>query len=230
MAWPEIHLSSNLRQRILSAVILAPMVLGIIIQGGAWFVALILLSAIIMAFEWHDMTVTHASEIDQRYAKRWQCAGILYIFLPCLSLMMLRTMPQGLGVILWLLAVVWATDIAAYFTGRAIGGPKLAPRISPNKTWAGLCGGMIAAALAGLIAGVIADVPHKPIFALLSGGLAVVAQAGDLLESGLKRHFGIKDSGTIIPGHGGVLDRVDGILTVAPLVAVVVMLRGGVLF
>ena len=121
---------------------------------------------------------------------------------------------------LWTLAIVWATDIGAFFAGRAIGGPKLAPVISPNKTWAGLIGGMIVAAVAG---GAIAYVGHLPTRTYwLAPLLAVAAQLGDLAESGMKRRVGVKDSGHILPGHGGLLDRIDGMLPVAILVAALV--------
>lgn len=228
MAW--LNLSSNLKQRIVSAAILAPLVLGVICVGGFLFTGMIVAAAIIMAFEWHDMTVLHANEADKTHARLWQSAGIFYILLPCMALILLREMESGLGIIFWLLTTVWATDIAAYFAGRAIGGPKLAPRISPNKTWAGLIGGMLAASITGFIAALLLSSPAPATLTLLGGILAVVAQAGDLLESGLKRHFGIKDSGTIIPGHGGLLDRVDGILTTAPAVGLIVLCYGEGLF
>ena len=122
---------------------------------------------------------------------------------------------QGRDLVFWLLAVVWATDIGAYFAGRGIGGAKLAPAISPNKTWAGLIGGALAAALVGIIAARLLGSGAIP---LAVGGmaLAVVAQGGDLLESWCKRRFGVKDSSHVIPGHGGILDRVDGLLAVFP--------------
>jgi phosphatidate cytidylyltransferase len=113
--------------------------------------------------------------------------------------------------------VTWATDIFAYFAGRSIGGLKLAPAISPNKTWAGLIGGMAGAGALGWAAADVFDLP--PIFAFIGAPMGAVAQAGDLYESWVKRKAGVKDSGRILPGHGGVLDRVDGLLaaTVATL-------------
>ena len=125
-----------------------------------------------------------------------------------------------------LLCVVWATDIGAYAFGRLIGGPKLAPRFSPKKTWAGLIGGMLSAA--GVGAGIAAWAGLAVVgFGLLSAGLAVMSQAGDLFESWVKRRFNVKDSSNIIPGHGGVLDRVDGVLPVAVVVAVLALVQGG---
>ena len=157
----------------------------------------------------------------------WFALGAIYVSLPCLALIWIRTVPQdGLATLLWLLAIVWATDTAAYFAGRAIGGAKLAPRISPNKTWAGLAGGTVAAGLVGLVFGLAIPAVTLWLFIAISAGLAIVEQAGDLFESAVKRHFGVKDSGNLIPGHGGVLDRVDGLLAVAITVAVLTLCAG----
>ena len=146
--------------------------------------------------------------------------GVGYIGTAAISILFLRAQPLGFVLALWTLAIVWATDIGAFFAGRAIGGPKLAPVISPNKTWAGLIGGMIVAAVAG---GAIAYVGHLPTRTYwLAPLLAVAAQLGDLAESGMKRRVGVKDSGYILPGHGGLLDRIDGMLPVAILVAALV--------
>lgn len=146
--------------------------------------------------------------------------GVAYVGLGAIALLFLRGQPHGFALALWALLVVWATDIGAFFAGRRIGGPKLAPRISPNKTWAGLAGGVLAAAVVG---GAWAAVTHLPAMAFwLAPVLAIVAQAGDLLESGMKRRAGVKDSGALLPGHGGVLDRIDGVLPVLILTAALV--------
>lgn len=150
--------------------------------------------------------------------------GIVYIAVPALALVFLRERPDGMILALWALATVWATDIGAYFAGRLIGGPKLAPAISPNKTWAGLIGGMAAALVLGL--GFHQWAALALPLALASPVLAVIAQLGDLYESALKRRAGVKDSGTILPGHGGVLDRLDGVVTVAPCAALLLMMVG----
>jgi len=150
----------------------------------------------------------------------WPAAGVAYVGLPCLAMAWLRAMPDdGLATLLWVLALVWATDTGAYVAGRGIGGPKLAPRISPNKTWAGLIGGMVAAAAVGLAAALLVADVSASIAIPVGAALAVVEQAGDLFESAVKRHFGVKDSSRLIPGHGGVLDRVDGLLAVSLAVA-----------
>ncbi|MBO6905968.1 MAG: phosphatidate cytidylyltransferase [Parvibaculum sp.] len=130
-----------------------------------------------------------------------------YLILPLVALIWLRADPDlGLAVVVWLLAVVWAIDICAYFAGRFIGGPKLAPSISPKKTWAGLLGGM---------APIWIGSGSAVILAFIAAGLTILEQAGDFAESAMKRRAGVKDSGTLIPGHGGILDRVDGLVTVA---------------
>jgi len=137
--------------------------------------------------------------------------GFAYVAIPAFALLLLSWTYSGL--VFWVLAVTWATDIFAYFAGRAIGGPKLAPKISPNKTWAGLIGGILGAALAGYGIDWLFDL--GPPFGWLGAPMAVVAQAGDLYESWVKRRAGVKDSGSLLPGHGGVLDRLDGLLAVA---------------
>ena len=157
-----------------------------------------------------------ARSYDRRRAV-WLGAGLIYCGLPAVALIVLRGLPQGLALTVWTLAIVWATDILAYFAGRSIGGAKLAPRISPNKTWAGLTGGMAGAALTSwLLAQYFGGSIAVQRYALLAGpALALLAQGGDLFESWMKRRAGVKDSGALLPGHGGVLDRLDGLVPVA---------------
>lgn len=147
--------------------------------------------------------------------------GFLYVALPALALILLEW--AWFPFVLWALVVTWATDIFAYFAGRTIGGPKLAPRISPNKTWAGLIGGVIGAALVGYGTAYLFDMGAP--FTYAGAPMAVLAQAGDLYESGVKRRAGVKDSGSLLPGHGGVLDRLDGLLPLA--VATLLILVSG---
>lgn len=147
-------------------------------------------------------------------------AGVLYVGLPALALVFIRNQPTGLLLAFWTLAIVWATDIGAYFAGRTFGGPKLMPAVSPSKTWSGLAGGMTAALATGLAFAQWGGL-HMGL-ALSSFVLAVVAQGGDLFESALKRRAGVKDSGTLLPGHGGVLDRLDGLVPVAPMIALLI--------
>ncbi|WP_165321530.1 phosphatidate cytidylyltransferase [Rhizorhabdus phycosphaerae] len=153
-------------------------------------------------------------------------AGILYAVFPAVALIYLREQPgQGFALALWTLVIVWATDIGAYFAGRAIGGPKIAPSISPSKTWAGLAGGMVGALVCG--AAIASASGLAAPFLIAGAPLAVAAQVGDFFESWLKRRSGVKDSGTLLPGHGGILDRLDGVVPVALLVAAGV--AGGIL-
>ncbi|MFO1068267.1 MAG: phosphatidate cytidylyltransferase [Geminicoccaceae bacterium] len=153
-------------------------------------------------------------------------AGVVYLGLPAVALIWLRNEPGGSTLtVLWLLLVVWTTDIGAYFVGRTIGGPKLAPSISPGKTWAGLVGGMTLAALVGAVVSHLGG--GVPWLGFVAGAvLAVIAQIGDLYESHLKRRAGTKDSGILIPGHGGVLDRLDGLLFAAPAYAFLLYAAG----
>jgi phosphatidate cytidylyltransferase len=161
-------------------------------------------------------------------APAWLAFGMLWVALPCISLLWLaRQDSAGRVTLLWIFAIVWATDIGAYAVGRRLGGPRLAPRWSPRKTWAGLIGGAACAALAGWVtARWLGISPVLPLVAL-SAGLAIVEQFGDLAESVAKRRFGVKDSSGLIPGHGGLLDRLDGLLAVAPAVALLTLLGGG---
>lgn len=159
---------------------------------------------------------------------RWTAWGILYAAAIAISLIVLRGDPDfGRIAVFWLFFVVWATDVMAYFAGRAIGGPKLWPAVSPKKTWSGAVGGLIGAMVFGsLVAwwfGLATLVPLVFVAAVLSA----VSQAGDLFESAIKRHFGVKDSSHLIPGHGGLMDRVDGLAAAAIAAAVIGVLRAG---
>jgi len=147
--------------------------------------------------------------------------GVLYCGLPVLALVLIRRQEAGFLFALWALALVWACDIGAFFAGRTIGGPKLAPAISPAKTWAGLIGGVGAASLLALFLHWRYGLPWR--MTLATPVLAVLSQMGDLYESWLKRRAGVKDSGTILPGHGGILDRLDGLVPVAPVAAFLVI-------
>ncbi len=167
-----------------------------------------------------------------RRGKIWRAAfGALYIGLPFLALIWLREAPErGVAALFVLFAMVWAADIGAYISGAWLGGPKLAPRVSPNKTWTGLIAGVAVGAVAG--AAGFAVVGGTPVFGAAAGLLvSLSAMGGDLFESVLKRHFGVKDAGSIIPGHGGVLDRVDAlmgaVLMFAALVSFIPAARAG---
>ncbi|GLK69515.1 phosphatidate cytidylyltransferase [Hansschlegelia plantiphila] len=143
------------------------------------------------------------------------------------AIVLRRDPADGLLAVFWLFAVVWATDIVAYFTGRALGGPKLAPRISPNKTWSGAFGGALAGTAAGTAVAACGGVAALLPVAIVSLAASVASEFGDLFESGAKRAFGAKDSSQLIPGHGGLMDRLDGFLVAATLAAIIGLTRGG---
>jgi phosphatidate cytidylyltransferase len=159
----------------------------------------------------------------------WRFLGVPYVSVPPIALVVLREDPNhGIAAILLVMLMVWAADTFAYFAGRIIGGPKLAPRISPKKTWAGLLGAMAGSAFAALCVGLSLGIAGLLGLVVVAAILAVVEQAGDLFKSAMKRHYGVKDSGKLIPGHGGVIDRVDGLVAVATAAAIIGGFRYGV--
>lgn len=204
---------SSLGPRIVSAVVLAPAVLALVYFGGWPFTALVGLVAVVLSSEWARM-------IGKRPA--WLALGVVYIALTCWALWRLRMDPEwGRMTLFWLLAVVWGADTGGYVFGSTLKGPKLAPAISPNKTWSGFLGGTLIAALGGWL--VVSYIKGQAGFevALFSAAIGVVSQMGDLFESWIKRRFGVKDSGAIIPGHGGLFDRVDGLVAAALAAALI---------
>jgi phosphatidate cytidylyltransferase len=185
--------------------------------GYLWLAAAVVFLAAIRPF---DGVIFRRHRPWPQFGSLWFLVGIFYVNVPCIAIIALRADPQvGLQQIFWIVALVIAADTGAYIAGRSIGGPKLAPRISPNKTWAGLGGAVVSAAVVGVITAVLMDHPSALTLTVVSGFLGIVAQAGDLAESAFKRHFGVKDASNIIPGHGGALDRVDGLIAVAAAVA-----------
>ena len=205
---------------------MAPLALIVAWLGGLFFVVFWVVAASIVLWEWSRLVVHGRlrgfSRID------WLAAGVGYAAVLLFAPLILRRDPAlGFVAIAFLFAVVWVTDIAAYFAGRALGGPKLWPAVSPKKTWSGAIGGTLAGIVAAILTVKLLGVSVSPMLVLVAGLLSVVAQAGDLLESAVKRHFGAKDAGSIIPGHGGVMDRLDGFLTAAAAAAMVGLIRGG---
>ncbi|GGF40415.1 phosphatidate cytidylyltransferase [Aliidongia dinghuensis] len=174
------------------------------------------------------IALQHRLGRDRNAAPLWTAFGLVWIIVPCIGFVWLRDAPaHGAATVYWLLALVWAIDTAAYAAGRTLGGPKLAPRISPKKTWAGLLGGVLAAVIIGAIAALVVGTGSVGQLALLSGVLAIVEQIGDMAESFAKRRFGAKDSSNLIPGHGGLLDRLDGMLAVVLAVVILSLVTGG---
>jgi phosphatidate cytidylyltransferase len=159
-----------------------------------------------------------------RSDRAWALAGLIYAALPVAALVFLRS-DQALGAaaVIYLFAIAWTADIASYAAGRLIGGPKLASQISPNKTWSGFAAGTLLPALVGLAFATLLENGSALLLALLSLGLALACQMGDLLESRVKRRFGAKDSSQLIPGHGGFLDRIDGFILAAVLAGVIAL-------
>jgi phosphatidate cytidylyltransferase len=201
-----------------SAVVLGPLMLAAVWFGFPWIDLVAALAAPVMIFEWARLT---------RGTPMLRIIAWAYGLAALAALLWLRHQPaHGRETILWVLACIWATDIGAYFVGRAAGGAKLAPRISPGKTWAGLVGGMAWAAVASAAAGYAFGLGETVPLAVIGAALAIVGQAGDLLESAAKRRAGVKDSGHLIPGHGGLLDRIDGLMAVLVAVGVVRLLAG----
>ena len=160
--------------------------------------------------------------------RNWSALGFLYAAVAEIASVLLRLDPvKGFAALVFVLVIVWVTDSGGYFAGRGIGGPKLWPRVSPKKTWAGAIGGFVASlAVAGAFAAL--DLGKAGHLLMISGVLSVVSQLGDLFESAVKRRFGVKDSSQIIPGHGGLLDRLDGFVAVVAVAALFGFLRGGV--
>ncbi|MGH6896682.1 MAG: phosphatidate cytidylyltransferase [Geminicoccaceae bacterium] len=258
------------RLRLLSALVLAPIALGVVAAGGWIFAVFVGVMTALMAHEWSRLSEARFGDDYARAAGAvvlgvglaailltllnrpgaalgcvaaaalaagliawargsaplWTGIGIVLVGLPAVALIWLRSLPDiGLSTLLWLLIVVWTTDSAAYLVGRRVGGARLAPSISPGKTWSGLGGGVIGASLASVIMAWALGSERLVHAAGLGAGFAVIAQLGDLAESMLKRRAGVKDSGRLIPGHGGVLDRMDGFLLTAPALALLLGLK-----
>ncbi len=264
---PEAPGKSGLMLRVLSALVMLPVAIFIILQGGLVYSLFVALLSLLILYEWNGicegraLNIVFALQVVTtlmviyslgsgpcfalyiyfipvgfmvlaalffRMKLNFALLGLGYALLPAASLLWLRgASEQGGWVVLWMMIIVWSMDTGAYFAGKNIGGPKMAPRISPNKTWAGLIGGAVAAVLSGTVAAYYFD--FRLGFAILlplAAILAIWSQIGDLAESALKRHFNIKDSGAIIPGHGGIMDRVDGVVFAAPALALFLYLLG----
>ncbi|MBG1231729.1 phosphatidate cytidylyltransferase [Aestuariivirga litoralis] len=250
----------DLGLRSLSAIILMPVAIYCLWEGGIWFQMFMGVLAVLIAYEWAGIVhggserafavlalaglcgvfVTETQGLDSAclailvlwlvsalmwlvnagQGSIWSLLGVFYVSLPMIAFVLLREDEQsGRWAVVWCFAVVWGADIFAYFFGRIIGGPKLAPTLSPKKTWAGLLGAVVGAALVSAVLAGFWGLMILPLV-LIAAAAALVEQAGDIFESALKRRYGVKDSGNFIPGHGGVLDRVDGLLAVVLFVAV----------
>jgi phosphatidate cytidylyltransferase len=214
----------NLALRVVSALVLAPLAVGAAYLGGWFFVLFWALAAVVVLWEW--IGVTASGQSGERAI--WIVAGVGYSAVLLLAPVLLRRdESDGFLALVFLFAVVWSTDVLGYFGGRALGGPKLAPSISPKKTWSGAVAGTLGAmALTAAGARYIGGFNITAI-AVLALILSIAAQLGDLMESKIKRHFGAKDAGHIIPGHGGLMDRLDGFWAAALAACLIGLARGG---
>jgi phosphatidate cytidylyltransferase len=207
---------NELTVRTLTGVLLIAAALVAAALGGNVLAVLVAAIATAMFYEW--------TRIVRGWSAAWYVGGFFYALLPALALLWIRERDaHGLELLIWVFIVTWSTDIGAYFAGRSFGNRKLAPSISPNKTVEGLIGGIVAATLLGG-----AWVFGNQLSTLLLGAaplMAIAAQVGDLFESAMKRQAGIKDSGNWLPGHGGILDRLDGLVPVAVLTAALQLAR-----
>jgi len=205
--------------RTLSAVILGPLLLAALWLGFPWIDLVAAVATPIMMAEW--VGLTRGRPIARILALTYALAAVV-------AFLWLRHQPShGRETAIWIVACVWATDIGAYLLGKIAGGAKLAPSISPGKTWSGLVGGMAAAAVVSVATGLAFHRGATLELAVTGIAIAVVAQLGDLLESAAKRRAGVKDSGRLIPGHGGLLDRIDGLIAALVAVAVARLVVGG---
>lgn len=202
--------------RTLTGIVLIAAALLAAVQGGNLFALIVAAIATFMFYEW--------TRLVRGWGALWYGSGFFYALLPALSLLWIRERDaHGLYLLIWVFIVTWATDIGAYFAGRAFGRRKLAPSISPGKTVEGLYGGILAATL---VAGAWAmGVGLGRPLLVLAPVFACAAQAGDLFESKMKRRAGVKDSGDWLPGHGGILDRLDGLVPVAVLTALAQLVK-----
>ena len=219
------HRWADLGLRTVSALILGPIVIACVWSGGAIFAVIVGLATVGLAVEW--LRLLSGGRRGRRACMAWATAGLGYVVIASAAFLWLRSAPDvGRANVLFLLVVVWSSDIGAYAVGRLIGGPRLAPHISPGKTLSGAAGGLLAAVAAGMFAAhLLADGSSWGAIAI-AALLGVVAQGGDLLESFVKRRLEVKDSGHLIPGHGGLFDRLDALLAVAPVGALLALILG----
>ena len=209
----------GLLPRVVSAAVLGPLLLAAVWIGFPWIDVVAAIAAPLMIGEWLRLT---------RRRPVARVSLFVYSIAALMALLWLRHQPTyGRETILWVVTCVWATDIGAYFVGSYADGAKLAPSISPSKTWSGLVGGASATAVVSALWGLAVGAGETLTLALTGVGIALVAQAGDLLESAQKRRAGVKDSGRLIPGHGGILDRIDGLIAALLFIALIRLATGG---
>jgi phosphatidate cytidylyltransferase len=208
---------ADLRLRLASALVLGPLALACVWYGGMAWILIVAVAGLGVCWEWVQMAKREPGAL---------AVGLAYCGLAIAALGWLRMdAATGRTILLFLLFVVWSSDVGAYVAGRLIGGRKLAPSISPGKTWSGAAGGLAAAIMVGIVGALLWRGPIFPAI-LAAAALGIASQLGDLLESGAKRRFGVKDSGKLIPGHGGLLDRLDGLMAAALLAGGWILVAG----
>lgn len=205
---------SELAIRSFAGLLMIAVAIAAAVNGGYTFAVLAAAAATAVFYEW--------TRLVRGWGAGWYVSGFVYALVAALALLWIRDRADnGMALVLWVFIIVWGTDIGAYFAGKAIGGAKLAPAISPGKTWAGFYGGVVAATSLGAAWALFTGL--KPLLLLLAPLFSVAAQGGDLFESWMKRQAGVKDSGRWLPGHGGIFDRLDGLLPVAIVTAIAVL-------
>ncbi len=210
-------LTDNLKKRLLTILVGAPLIIGLLYVGGWVFNVFLGVAFFVALYEWGLMA---------QKAKKptlLACAGLIYISVGFLSLYMLRL--NEFTVILLCLASVWASDSLAYIFGKSFGHFKMSPTISPNKTWEGYAGALLGSFIPFFVA--VPEIRAIPFLLGISILIGVVGQSGDLMVSALKRHVKVKDTGSLFPGHGGILDRIDALLLVAPVFLSIVLFVSG---
>ena len=209
---------NNLTLRVVSAAVLAPIAIYAAYLGGWVFAVFWAAAAVAVLWEWVKLVK----------GSGWMVAGIFYAGVLLMAPLVLRHDAElGFLAMILLFAVVWTTDVFAYFAGRAIGGPKLLPAVSPKKTWSGAVVGTAGAMVAAVLVANLFGSFNRTAIAAIALLLSVMSQLGDLLESWIKRRFGAKDASQLIPGHGGVMDRLDGFWAAALVACLIGLLRGG---
>ncbi len=269
MSAPPVRMTglwADLAMRAVSALVLVPVAIAMIWQGGVWFQLMIALAGVLAAQEYcaiafpnrpfqflcHVLAVLVGvivlpatgfiaasvviggawaasnvmASIQKEPVSAWQRVGVIYIAGPVAALIAIRNSGNsGFEATILLFALVWMSDVTAYFFGRLIGGPKLVPRISPKKTWSGMLGAVVGSVATFVVGFWIFGFAIAPMLMVLAFLLGVVEQGGDIIESAFKRSYDVKDSGSLIPGHGGMLDRIDGLMAVAIIAALVGLAR-----
>ena len=211
--------ANELPLRVYSSIVLGALALAVTWAGGMLFALFWLAAAVGVVWEWVRITA---------WRPLWLAGGTAYAGIFVAAMLTLRSDPRlGFVTLIWLFALVWTADIAAYFAGRAFGGRKLWPAVSPNKTWSGAISGTIAGPLAGAGVIAVAGLSLRPVHFALMLAIVIAAQLGDLMESAVKRRFGVKDSSHLIPGHGGLMDRCDSLIAAAAAALLLGLARAG---